>query len=204
MDIAKGAKFTGTAAGLVWMSDFTRGLWWTIPLGLVSVVVGVYLSFSRWTGRARVVFDGFPPWSLYRMFTGVSWLMSLAALVEAGTPISKAMQSLRSSATPYLDERIDRALSYMKNGDNLGTALKNAKMHFPDDNLIGDLEIYAELDNFEAALNAVADDYLEQSIHNIKAQAGALNSFALLLVSGIIAWVLFGVFDMQNQVQTAM
>ncbi len=145
-----------------------------------------------------------PPWSLYRMFSGVSWLMSLAALVESGTPIARSLQSLRQNANPYLRERIDRALMFIKNGDNLGTALKKSNMHFPEDELIGDLEIYSELDNFEEALNGVANEYLESSIANIKKEAGILNSFALLLVSGVIAWVLLGVFDMQNQVQNAM
>lgn len=138
------------------------------------------------------------------MFTGVSWLMSLAALVESGTPIAKAMQSLRQNASPYLRERIDKSLMFMKNGDNLGTALKKTGMHFPEDELIGDLEIYSELDGFQDSLNTVATDYLNNSIENIKKEASMLNSFALLLVSGIIAWVLLGVFDMQNQVQNAM
>jgi type II secretory pathway component PulF len=204
MEIAKNTKFTGTAASLVWMSEFTRKLWWTIPIGMLGIVAAIYISFANMTGKIRVFFDRMPPWSLYRMFTGVSWLMSLAALVESGTPIAKAMQSLRQNASPYLRERIDKTLTYMKNGDNLGTALKRTGMHFPEDELIGDLEIYAELDNFEDALNAVADDYLQSSIKNISSQATMLNSFALLLVSGIIAWVLLGVFDMQNQVQTAM
>ena len=124
--------------------------------------------------------------------------------MESGTPISKALQSLRQNASPYLRERIDSALMFMKNGDNLGTSLKKSGMHFPEDELIGDLEIYSELDGFEDSLNAVASDYLNTSIENIQKQAGMLNSFALLLVSGIIAWVLLGVFDMQNQVQNAM
>jgi type II secretory pathway component PulF len=77
-------------------------------------------------------------------------------------------------------------------------------MGFPDDELIGDLEIYSELDNFEEALNGVAAEYLNSSIEKIGKQAATLNALALLLVSGIIAWVLLGVFDMQNQVQNAM
>ena len=187
MEFAKNAQWTGSAKSLVALSNLV-----------------IYVSFANFTGPLRVSFDKCPPWSLYRMFTGVSWLMSLAALVESGTPISKAMQSLRQNASPYLRERIDKALMFMKNGDNLGTSLKKSGTHFPEDELIGDLEIYSELDGFEDSLNAVASDYLNTSIENIQKQASMLNSFALLLVSGIIAWVLLGVFDMQNQVQNAM
>jgi len=204
LEFAKNATWSGTARSLVWLSGFVKVYWWTFPLVLIGFIGGIYASFALFTGPVRVKFDKFPPWSLYRMFTGVSWLMSLAALVESGTPIAKAMQSLRQSANPYLRERIDKALMYMKNGDNLGTALKKSNTHFPEDELIGDLEIYSELDNFEEALNSVATEYLEDSITNIKKEAGILNSLALLLVSAVIAWVLLGVFDMQNQVQNAM
>ncbi len=204
LEFAKNAQWTGTAKSLVWLSGFVKVYWWTFPIVLGGIIAGIYISFSIFIGPLRVKFDKFPPWSLYRMFSGVSWLMSLAALVESGTPISKAMQSLRGQSNPYLKERIDAALSFMKNGDNLGTALKRSKMNFPETELIGDLEIYSELDNFEAALNNVATTYLENSISNIKKEASLLNSFALLIVSGVIAWVLLGVFDMQNQVQNNM
>lgn len=204
VEFAKNAQWTGSAKSLVWLSGFVKVYWWVFPLSLLALIAVIYISFSKFTGPLRVVFDKCPPWSLYRMFSGVSWLMSLAALVESGTPIAKSLQSLRQNANPYLKERIDKALGYMKNGDNLGTSLKKSGTHFPDDELIGDLEIYSELDNFETTLNAVATEYLETSVANIKKEAGLLNSLALLLVSGVIAWVLLGVFDMQNQVQDAM
>ncbi len=204
LEFAKNAQWTGTAKSLVALSKFVEVYWWTFPLVLLAIVAIIYISFSQFTGPLRVSFDKFPPWSLYRMFSGVSWLMSLAALVESGTPIARSMQNLRQNANPYLRERIDKALMYIKNGDNLGTSLKKSNMHFPEDELIGDLEIYSELDNFEDALNGVATEYLESSIENIKKQAGILNSVALMIVSLVIAWVLLGVFDMQNQVQSAM
>lgn len=204
LEFAKNAQWTGSAKTLVSVSSFVTVYWWVFPVVLLLIVGVIYVSLANFTGPLRVGFDKCPPWSLYRMFTGVSWLMSLSALVASGTPISKSMQSLRQNASPYLKERIDRALMYMQNGDNLGTALKKSKMHFPDDELIGDLEIYSELDNFEESLNTVADDYLNNSIDNIKKQASMLNSFSLLIVSIVIAWVLLGVFDMQNQVQNAM
>ncbi|MDR2098679.1 MAG: type II secretion system F family protein [Rickettsiales bacterium] len=204
LEFAKNAQWTGTAKSLVALSGFVKVYWWTLPAVLGGIIFTIYISFANLTGPARIILDGSPPWSLYRMFTGVSWLMSLAALVESGTPISRAMQSLRQQANPYLKERIDKALMYMKNGDNLGTSLKKSGTHFPEDELIGDLEIYSELDNFETTLNTVATDYLNSAIEKINKQAGMLNSFALLIVSGIIAWVLLGVFDMQNQVQSAM
>ncbi|MCL2439456.1 MAG: type II secretion system F family protein [Alphaproteobacteria bacterium] len=204
MEIVEGAKFTGVAGSLQWLSEFTKDYWFMVPIGLFTLITIITISLPNWTGKIRVLFDKFPPWSLYRMFTGVSWLLSVSALIESGTPIVKGLQSLRTNSTPYLRERIDAVLRYMNNGASFGGALKMSGMGFPDPEIVGDLEIYSELDGFEESLQQVADEYLEESIKNINAQAQMLNSFAMLLVSIVIAWTLFGVFEMQNQVQKAM
>ncbi|MDR3126751.1 MAG: type II secretion system F family protein [Rickettsiales bacterium] len=204
VELVPNIVWRGSASSLVAVSGFMRSYWWIMPAVFIGAIVAIYASFANLTGPIRVLLDKMPPWSLYRMFTGVSWLMSLAALVESGTPIAKSMQGLRQNASPYLRERIDRALGFMKNGANLGTSLKMTGMHFPDDVLIGDLEIYSELDNFESSLNAVATEYLNTSVERIRREASILNSLALIFVSGIIAWVLLGTFEMQNQVQAAL
>jgi len=204
VELVPNITWRGMAKSMVNVSLFVKDFWWIFPVVLLGSIALIYMSFANFIGKPRIYFDRAPPWSLYRMFTGVSWLMSLAALVESGTPIAKAMQGLRQNASPYLRERIDRSLSYMKNGANLGSALKMTGMRFPDDTLIGDLEIYSELDNFEDSLNAVASEYLNSSVESIKREATILNSLGLLLVSGIIAWVLLGTFEMQNQIQAAM
>ena len=204
LEFAGDTRWTGNAASLVAVSDFARYYWWTLPLALSIAMLAIYISFANLTGRIRITLDKFPPWSLYRMFIGVSWLMSLAALVESGTPIAKALQALRANSSPYLKERIDKTLSYMKNGDNLGTALKRGGFGFPEPELIGDLEIYSELDNFEETLNTVATDYLDKSVSNIQGTAQTLNSVSIIVVAVLVAWITLGVFQMQGQVQATL
>ena len=152
--------------------------------------------------RAR--FDNVPPWSIYRIFVGVSWLMSLAALVKAGTPVSKALRVLRSDANPYLLYRIERALFFVNSGDNLGDALYKTNLNFPDREVVGDLQIYAELDNFQLALDQLANEWLEDSVRNIEQKASVLNMVAILLIAAIVAWVVMGTFDMQDQMVAGM
>ena len=152
----------------------------------------------------RKNFDKFPPWSIYRIFIGVGWLLSLAALVKAGTPVSKALRSLRSDASPYLLYRIDRALIFVNNGDNLGDALYKTGQGFPDEEVVGDLRIYAELDNFPEALEHLSDDWLESSVQDIEQKAAVLNGIAILMIATIIAWVVMGTFAMQDQMVSGM
>lgn len=202
--VPKDFVWKGTAKTLVGSSKFAEKNWWTFLVGMFIAVGVIGFSFGFWKGKIRSFFDKFPPWSLYRMFTGVGWMFSLSSLVQAGVPISKALKILQEDSNPYLAERIEKTLWYISNGDNLGNALRKTGYNFPDKEVIGDLAIYSELDNFEEALESISNTVLEQSIKKIEAQAAILNTVAILLVAVTIAWVVFGTFEMQDQITSRM
>ena len=78
------------------------------------------------------------------------------------------------------------------------------ELEFPDKEVIGDLQIYAELDNFPLALSTLANDWLEDSIRDIEQKAAALNAVAILMIAVIVAWVVSGTFSMQDQMVSGM
>lgn len=204
VDAVPGLIWTGLAGSLVGLASFVDNhpfvLFATLPI-LFTIIIW---TFPRWVKGLRPTFDKAPPWSIYRIFIGVGWLLSLAALVKAGTPVSKALRSLRSDASPYLLYRIDRALIYVNNGDNLGDALYKTGLGFPDEEVVGDLRIYAELDNFPEALEHLSDDWLETSVAEIDQKAAVLNGIAILAIATVIAWVVMGTFAMQDQMVSGM
>ena len=204
VDAVPNLIWTGTAKSLVDLSNFVRDNPLPLFLTLPIIVVLIVLTFPRWKAESRSIADRFPPWSIYRIFIGVGWLLSLSALVQAGTPVSKALRSLRADASPYLLFRIDKALSYINNGDNIGDALYKTKLGFPDEEVVGDLRIYSELDNFPEALSRLSNDWLENSIKDVEKKAGILNGFAILMIAVIVAWVVMGTFDMQEQMVNGM
>ena len=195
----------GVAKSLVDLSNFVD----KHPILLFSVlpiiVISCMITFPYWSGKSRAKVDNIPPWSMYRIFTGVSWLLALSALVRAGMPVSKAMRSLAGDdASPYLNYRVSHALMYVNNGDNLGEALYHTKLKFPDEEIIGDLRIYAELDTFPEALENLANSWLESSIRQIDTMAAILNGVAILMISAVIAWAVWGTFAMQEQMVSGM
>ena len=205
VDAVPNLQWRGVAKTLVDLSVFVD----QHPILLFSVlpviVVVCMISFPYWSGDSRAKVDNMPPWSIYRIFIGVSWLLALSALVRAGMPVSKAIRSLGGQdATPYLRYRLDRTLMYVNNGDNLGEALYHTHLRFPDDDIIGDLRIYAELDTFPEALEDLANNWLEDSIRQIETMAGILNGIAILMISGVIAWTVWGTFAMQEQMTAGM
>ncbi len=204
IDAAPGTRWTGLARDLVDVSEWIKNNW-IIAFSALPVIMGtIYFTISIWTGPIRVLFDKIPPWSLYKTFVGITWLLALAALIKGGTPVSTALRALRKDSTRYLKERIDKAMVFINNGDNLGQALAKTKLGFPDEELISDLKIYSELDNFEEAMDNLANEWLEESVYSIEEKAGVLNMVALLSVGGVIAWAVLGTFEMQDQITKNM
>lgn len=204
MSAAPNTRWTGSARDLVQLSVWIQKNWLIAFSFLPTVFFLIYLTLGRWKGKTRAWFENVPPWSLYRIFVGVTWMLAMAALVRAGTPVSQALRSLRHDASPYLLYRIDSALVFINNGDNLGEALNKTGLGFPDKEIIGDLRIYSEMDNFQGALDQMANEWLENSVTGISQKAAVLNMVATLFVSGAIAWAVMGTFSMQDQITKAM
>lgn len=203
-EAAPNARWSGTAKDLVNVSAWIQENWVLAFSFFPVLFIVIYATIGIWTGPTRKAIDDCPPWSLYKTFMGITWLLSLSALIKGGVPISVALTSLRRDSNRYLQERIDKAMDYIKNGDNLGQALSKTKLNFPDKDIVADLRIYAELDNFEDALDRLANDWLNESAETIEAKASVLNMVAMLAICGIIAWAVFGVFEMQDQITSAM
>ncbi len=194
----------GMAASLIWISEFSIK-YWPVVLGVfIALVAIVWISLPNWSGRLRAKFDKLPPWNVYKIQMSVGWLMSLSAMVAAGITIPDAMRMLADSSNKYLRSILDETLHYIANGDNLGVALNNAGRDFPNTEIIGDLAIYADMNGFDENLGRVANDYLEESVRKMESVSSALNSFGILLVSAIIAWVVLGTFQMQDQITATL
>ena len=204
LDAAPNVHWTGLAADLVGVSAWIKEYWLFAFSVLPVLMIIIYLTIGIWTGTIRALVDKLPPWSLYKVFVGISWLLALSALVKGGTPVSTAMRALRRDASKYLQERIDKTLIFINNGDNLGQALSKTKLDFPDREIISDLKIYSELDNFEEALENLANEWLDESVYLIEQKASVLNMVALLSIGAVIAWAVMGTFDMQDQITSNM
>ncbi len=204
IDAAPNVIWRGMARDLVDLSAWIKKNWLIAFASLPIVMAIIYFTIGIWTGKVRAWFDYMPPWSLYKVFTGISWLLALSALVKGGTPVSTAMRALRRDSSRYLKERIDKTMVFINNGDNLGQALGKTGLNFPDAEIISDLKIYSELDNFEEALDNLANEWLDESVYLIEEKAGILNMVALLTVGAVIAWAVMGTFEMQDQITNSM
>lgn len=194
----------GTASSLIALSDFAQKYWRLGVIVFGVVCLSVWWSLPRWTGRLRTLFDGIAPWNIYKLKLSVGWMLSLSAMVASGVAIPDAMRILADNSNRYLRNILEETLHYIANGDNLGTALANTGTNFPNEELIGDLTVFADMNDFDKNLTSISNDYLENSVKKIESVSNVLNTIGIILISGVIAWVLFGTFQMQDQIQIAL
>lgn len=194
----------GSAGSLITLSDIMVHYWFWVVIGFVVVVGIIWLSMGNWTGRVRTFFDKIPPWSIYKINASVGWLMSLSSMVSVGITLTDAIRMLADNSNKYLRNILEMALHYIANGENLGYALSETKREFPNNEIIGDLEIYADMNEFDENLKHVANDYMAESVRKMESISNALNSIGILLVSAVIAWVVLGTFQMQDQITAAL
>ena len=197
-DIIPPEKWEGGAAQMRWLSEAVQ-IWMFPVIGFIFAIMTLYLgTVSFWTGRLRTYADKIPPWSMYRMWQGSGFMLSLSALIRAGIPVPEALRRIRKNANPYLVERIDATLRQINSGANLGEALMRAKMGFPDGEIIQDLRIYASLSGFEDALETIAKEWIDDGVARVQNQAKILNQIMLFLLAGVIGWLGWGLFEIQK------
>jgi len=194
----------GTAKSLIWASDFSSKYLIHFTVGIIAVIGVIALSLPLWTGKLRTIFDNYPPWNIYKLQVSVSWMMSLSAMVMADVAVPDAMRLLADNSNRYLSYILNEALHHIANGENLGNALAATGMNFPNEEIIGDLVIYSDMNDFAKNVSKIANDYMETSVRKMESLSGALNALGMAMVSAVMGWVVMGTFAMQEQITSAL
>lgn len=190
----------GAAKSLYLMSLLVQHWMSYMVLAFIVIVVALFTSMPRWRGNIRVFVDHFPPYSIYRLMVGSSFLMAFSSLQFAGITVEKSLTRIAEMAEPWLRERLDGALLGVKSGLNCGEALKNAGYGFPSKEVVDDLCVYAEYKGFAEALKMLADEWMEEGVETISAQMKVLNGVAIVSLAIVIGWLVTGFFGIQHEI----
>lgn len=193
-------KWIGPAVALRYMGAFaqTYAVW--AAAGIVLFLVGVVFALPRWVGRGRKVADKLPLFSIYRLYTGVGFLLSVAGLIQGGLPPLSAIDRLRKHANPYVRQRLQLIRSEMRNGSSFGDAVYKARTDWPDRKMNLSIKIFAQVQNLNEHMSALALDWVEGAVSKLNKQMGALKALFLILVALAVALVLLGMQSLQQQI----
>lgn len=192
-------KWTGLASAVVSLSGWVQDWLWLPVMGLL-IAIGVLLwALPNWTGSGRAKFDQYPPFSVYRLIHGSSWIISLSAMVEAGERLEDALNIIGKDAAPWMASRNGLILKGLRSGHNLGEAMAKTNTQFPDPDIIDDMAVYAITSGLDQALRQVSTEWIDDSVAAIKTKMQFLFYVGIVVAGSVIGFMVAGLISMQLQ-----
>jgi len=197
--IVPAERFHGMAHVLIVLSSFARDWIFVLAVVIAGLFISFFYSLPRWDGATRIRLDRYAPYGIYRVVVGSTWLIGLAAMLEAGVRLEDAMRQLADMADKWLRTRILATMRNMRSGLSLGDALSRSGYEFPDREIIDDLGVYSSLSGFDEAISTLGREWLTESVAQIKTRMAIVFGVALLSVALLIGTMVSGMMTMQLQ-----
>lgn len=192
-------KWTGAAAAVVSVSHWVQDWLWLPGMSVLVLTAACLWAMPNWVGVSRVKFDALPPFSIYRLIQGCSWIISLAAMVEAGERIEEAVKSLGKNSSPWLALRNAAILNGLRSGYNIGDAMVRSGTGFPDPEVIDDVSVYATVGGIDQALKMVSREWIKGSVDAIRGKMKVFFNVGIVSVGFVVAFMVSGLISMQVQ-----
>ncbi|MDE1900625.1 MAG: type II secretion system F family protein [Alphaproteobacteria bacterium] len=180
-------------------SDFITAYGLYVVLAIVVLAVLIASTLSVWRGSIRAKFDLYPPWAWYRVLQGSGFLLGLSSLLGAQVPLKRSLEILEEQGNPWIKERISAARQQVLRGRNLGESLRISGMNFPDPAVVIDLEILSERADVGQVIEQVTEEWINEQILTLKAQAVVARNLGMAVVGSIIAWVMSSIFNVVGE-----
>jgi type II secretory pathway component PulF len=168
---------------------------------LVALIAWTIWALPNYNGKFRLKLEKIPPFSMYRLMTGCSFLYAMNSLNKSGVPQNQALGIIKQFATPYLKLRINKILS--QTDRSLGEALLHLKMDFPDREVVNEIAMASEQGVLVEAMPVIVENLGSEGLELIKLQAQVAKVFAMLIMAGAIMILLAGMSTFLNDIQAA-
>lgn len=192
------SEWTGNAAKMYGVSQFIINYSLITILGIAGSLTAIIMTMPHITGSIRPTLDRFPPWSLYKVISGASFMISMRGFMVSGVSVHDALRKIAKTAPPYLKTRTETIYKGVNMGHNLGAAMQKSGHNFPDPDIAGEIYIYAELDGFSENLDILAKEWIDGSIEKTKATSKLISNIMLAALALTIGFIATSMFELQD------
>ena len=132
------------------------------------------------------------------MYTGISFMTSISALIQGGTPVVNAIERIMPLSNRYVKHRLKIVYRHMLNGENFGAALHKSKTGWPDPEMNLSIKIFAETQDLSSQLSRLSKDWLVDSKRKITNSMSLIRSITMIAVFGVILGIVGGMYGLQD------
>lgn len=189
-------QWTGALGFIYDVSLFITSYGVVCGILLSLLVFWVCWSFSRWhrPDKLRQAFDCVMPWSVYKDIQGATFLLNTGILLQSGVKLKDALTLLQDSASPWLAVRIEAVTERVREGKQLGVALKESGYAFPSREAANQLSMLQGDGTDEIIMNSGHRE-LEQTLKRLKRRATFIRLLMFFMLFGMLALMALLVLD---------
>lgn len=175
------------------VSSAVRSFGILAALAAVCATIMAVLSLPRWVGPVRDSVEKIlPPWSIYREVQGGLFLVTLAGIVNAGSPIDDALRRLRRIASPWLSAHLAKAVYAIAEGRRPSEALDTGLI---SEGLADDLQAYDRAGAMNESIVMLGQDCVQLVVEGVESICMKLRIAVMLAVAVGMVWT-WGAFVM--------
>lgn len=197
-------NWTGAARFLSFLGRFASDYAVPTIITIVVLLIVISLTLPRWTGRVRRFFDYLPIYALYRVYTGISFMLAISSLMRGGMAPINAVERIMPLATPYVKEKLFAIRRGMLNGQDFGEALHRNGRTWPDYKMNLSVKIFARTQDLSRQLARLAQDWLNLNQEKIEQRMATARNASLVFVFLIIMAIVAGMYSVQGQISEAV
>jgi type II secretory pathway component PulF len=163
------------------------------PTVFIFVAVAVLLFAMPLNFPLRTWLDNFPPFTLYRLIQGSSFLLTLVGLTRVGVQQVEAIRMISEDSPPWLKKRCEAITDAMYEGKQFGAACDAAGHDFPSRKIIDDVLFYEQTSKASIAVERAATRWIDEGKARVKAATMGLVILSMFLMASVLVWIVAGI-----------
>ena len=170
-------------------------LWFSMLMGsIIFLALFVFWALPNFTNKYRKYLENIAPFNMYRIMVGCGFLFALNSMGRSGFMQLEALEQIGDLAKPYLKYRIMLIMEQMADGLDIGQALIQSQLDFPDKQMIRELSIFIKYSE-DDSLDTLSSTLAEEGLEAIKLQASSMKLLINFMVYGCIGLLYFSVYQ---------
>lgn len=170
-------------------------------VAFIGLILLIIWALPNARAGIRLYLEKIPPFSIYRIVTGCSFLYAFSALSKAGLQQTDSLKRMADFAKPYLRYRIEKILYQMNRGVSFGVSLINTRLNFPDRDIVDELSMHSEAGNIEDALDEIITEMQIDGVELISLQAEITKYIGMALIIIVVLFIVTGLFSFIADIQ---
>lgn len=198
------SKWEGPAWFLAFLGDFAKHYALPGVFGILVTFIAIIIALPRWSAHGRKYADRLPIFSMYRMYTGISFLLGVSALMRGGLKAVDSVERTRFAANHYVRTRINLIIGQMINGESFGSALSATGTNWPDPEMNLSIKTFSKGRDLAEQMAHMSQEWLDQAQEKISMRMSLFQNLSLAFTFVIILSVVGGMYSLQGQIAAAV